>query len=37
MDRHTAGKQRDGGEEVGMDRRMDWRKRRMKGWRDKRK
>lgn len=30
-------RQRDGGEEVGMDRRMDWRKRGMKGWTDGRK
>lgn len=37
MDRGKAGRQRDGGEEVGMDRRIDWRKRGMKGWTDKRK
>lgn len=37
MDRGKAGRQRDGGEKVVMDRRMDWRKRGMMGWTDKRK
>lgn len=34
MDRGKAERQRDGDEEVGMDRRIDWRKRGMKGWMD---